>query len=966
VARCDSLMAVVHDNATESHTGTTGSQNQASFSWTIDVAADARAALVFVFALDSATNPVTGVSFHGSTMNAVSGGEAADTAGEPGNCKAYFIGDQINTGAAKNVVVTRTNNATIMYAVAITLKGDNALETTGVLLEQNNQTLAEENINDGTPGTNSLRYAGTFWGGASPPSVGANSTELHNIDYATPSVAASVIKETTGGQGARPLGWVQGGAGDDVAAVYLAVIERKPTVTDVETTEEFLDKQTAVTITGTNFFSTQDTGKVELSDNAVYASGTKVGQTVTSWSNTAIDFTAVLGSLLPGTLWIWVTDKNGFRNVAFIVTVHRSNLFAMAASTNIAASGEASTFQLTAPAGKNTGDFSTGRVWDDENGTDSLDHGNNKYTEYEWCMQANADVANGEIYQFRVLLGGNIPTLTVIPEWTIGTGGVTHEGAATLPIAITRSIAASMIRNATTTRPVIITHSIAAFLTLAANTTRPIVITQSTSGGLILTADFGKSIVLTESTAAAITLGGALTLPISFTRAFEAVLTLAGGTTLPVTIIQSSDGTITIAATITLPSTLSLQAAADIIILAGSTLPITITQNSAGDLVILGTITLPTAITQSSNPAVTYSGDISLPLTLVHSSNGSIILAAAFSGDLSVVESSDGTLILGAGSTHLVAITQSSDAIITILAEFTKSITINQSSSAIMTLTGDATLALAITGSHLAGIIHSADSSVSFALTISSNAFLTLGGEASLPIALTQSSVAVLAIFGTSTLPLVITQSSSAVMTYSAGLSLAMAIAQSTAGSIILEGTSSVSFSVSMTADAVRTLAGNISLQLDELLSADAQILVIAEATLALSAALSAAADLVIFGDASFNVTMSISAAGVFIRGAAAPLNITLTIQPAAGLILDANSTLPTTITLSADAKFLEFLGVLAHYAISVNNTALYNATVAAISLYQAQMRAEASSDIIQEAQATSQPVVRRGIQHGP
>ena len=45
----------------------------------------------------------------------------------------------------------------------------------------------------------------------------------------------------------------------------------------------------------------------------------------------------------------------------------------IATSANIAASGEATTAQLSAPAGKTTADFSVGRMWDDENGTDLVD-----------------------------------------------------------------------------------------------------------------------------------------------------------------------------------------------------------------------------------------------------------------------------------------------------------------------------------------------------------------------------------------------------------------------------------------------------------------------------------------------------------------------------------------------------------------------------------------------------------------
>jgi hypothetical protein len=45
-------------------------------------------------------------------------------------------------------------------------------------------------------------------------------------------------------------------------------------------------------------------------------------------------------------------------------------------SSSVASGGEATTARLTAPSGKTTGDFTIGRRWDDENGSDSIDIGN--------------------------------------------------------------------------------------------------------------------------------------------------------------------------------------------------------------------------------------------------------------------------------------------------------------------------------------------------------------------------------------------------------------------------------------------------------------------------------------------------------------------------------------------------------------------------------------------------------------
>jgi hypothetical protein len=110
-----------------------------------------------------------------------------------------------------------------------------------------------------------------------------------------------------------------------------------------------------------------------------------------------------------------------------------NNRIYVATSANITAGGEATTAQLTAPTGKSTSDFTTGRMWDNENGSDSIDIAADFYTELEWCLQAQSPAVDGDVYQFRVYSGSNpLDAYTVTPEWTIGTaGGITEaEGSA--------------------------------------------------------------------------------------------------------------------------------------------------------------------------------------------------------------------------------------------------------------------------------------------------------------------------------------------------------------------------------------------------------------------------------------------------------------------------------------------------------------------------------------------------------
>lgn len=226
-------MAVAFDASTESHTGTTGSTSEASFSWTHTPVGTPAGVLVFTFVNANADN-ATSVTYGGVGMTAVSGGRAVDTAGEPGDCKAWFLGSGIPTGN-QTVQVNRTNNASVMYAVAITVTAGANTETNGVVLVQGDGTCAQQSVTDGSTGVDSMRFAGINSGlssvasltpPASPgPNVlanGANSTLLQSIVIGTRCCA--VVRETTAGQGSRSVGFASV-TSDDRAAVHLAVRE---------------------------------------------------------------------------------------------------------------------------------------------------------------------------------------------------------------------------------------------------------------------------------------------------------------------------------------------------------------------------------------------------------------------------------------------------------------------------------------------------------------------------------------------------------------------------------------------------------------------------------------------------------------------------------------------------------------------------------------------------------------------
>lgn len=88
--------------------------------------------------------------------------------------------------------------------------------------------------------------------------------------------------------------------------------------------------------------------------------------------------------------WTIATDDNcqiacAFKCVAITEEIQ------LAASSNITASGENTTAQLTAPSGKTTSDFEAGRMQDDENPADSINLGSDKYTEVEWSIKGTSN-----------------------------------------------------------------------------------------------------------------------------------------------------------------------------------------------------------------------------------------------------------------------------------------------------------------------------------------------------------------------------------------------------------------------------------------------------------------------------------------------------------------------------------------------------------------------------------------------
>src|SRR3990167_799446 len=215
-------MAVAFDASSESHTGNVGSVSEASFTWNHTPVGTPKGITVFTFVNANADN-ATSVTYGGVSLTEVTGGRAVDTATEPGDCKAWHLGASIPTGV-QAVVVNRTNNANEMYAVAITVTGASNTEPapTPVLL-QGDGTLAEQSVDDGSPGTSSLRMAGINSGLNGGDAPGANSTSAQSIIFVSPR-SVKVVYETVAGQASRLIGFSHV-TSDDRAAVHLAVRE---------------------------------------------------------------------------------------------------------------------------------------------------------------------------------------------------------------------------------------------------------------------------------------------------------------------------------------------------------------------------------------------------------------------------------------------------------------------------------------------------------------------------------------------------------------------------------------------------------------------------------------------------------------------------------------------------------------------------------------------------------------------
>ncbi len=305
--------------------------------------------------------------------------------------------------SANGGTVTTPSGWTLQYSLTGANDGDTGGYTTTLAADQGNCNIfvyTKDSVSGSESGTLSV-------------TVGTNNVcwveiiRLEASDTATWSWAASGGKDTSGGNVS-----IVTSAGIDVAAGdYL--IGGMVIPTDVTTPSQFSAE--AFSQTGTTFgtaaeISEPDSGTGNDIGGFLFYNNASSGS-----GSGAVTMTATAGGTTTNVRGPGFVLRARVASVVYPVYV--------SASGNITAGGEATTAQLTAPSGKSTSDFVTGRMWDNENGTDTIDITSDDYTEVEWCLQAQSPAVNGDYFEFRVYKGSApLDTYTVTPKWTIGSG----------------------------------------------------------------------------------------------------------------------------------------------------------------------------------------------------------------------------------------------------------------------------------------------------------------------------------------------------------------------------------------------------------------------------------------------------------------------------------------------------------------------------------------------------------------
>lgn len=165
-------MAVAYDLITQA-TNSTGT----NITWNHTTSITPQGVLVITF-VNADADDATAVTYGGVTVNAVSGGRALSTGF--GDCKTWFLGSGIPSGT-QSVVVTRTNNANTIYAVAVSFTAASNTSVAGVTLN--------------TTTGNSLSET-TITGAAGCLCVGATNAEYADINAAFKIISNNILRGT--------------------------------------------------------------------------------------------------------------------------------------------------------------------------------------------------------------------------------------------------------------------------------------------------------------------------------------------------------------------------------------------------------------------------------------------------------------------------------------------------------------------------------------------------------------------------------------------------------------------------------------------------------------------------------------------------------------------------------------------------------------------------------------------------
>ena len=151
---------------------------------------------------------------------------------------------------------------------------------------------------------------------------------------------------------------------------------------------------------------------------------------VTAWVSRRDAATTTAETVASATFGINASDANTC--IAFVVSAPLGTPAVTFATSANYADGDATTAQLTAPAGKTTSDFDAGVMVEGQALADTVDITADDYTEIEWALKAQTPAIVTDVYQFRVTAAGTpLASYTVTPELTIASSSPTGSGAPT-------------------------------------------------------------------------------------------------------------------------------------------------------------------------------------------------------------------------------------------------------------------------------------------------------------------------------------------------------------------------------------------------------------------------------------------------------------------------------------------------------------------------------------------------------